>query len=81
MLRNIGGGRAFYSVIGHRPESYTRPPSARLLEHGIAWTMRLDGIHEVVLRRPEPGNRALHLGKCLSFGVAGKRRSPYFLSG
>lgn len=38
-LRGIGRGRAFYTAIGHRPESYTHAPSARLLERGIAWAM------------------------------------------
>ncbi len=33
----IGAGRAFYSAIGHRPQSYTEPNSAELLEQGIAW--------------------------------------------
>jgi type 1 glutamine amidotransferase len=49
-LRNVGRGRAFYSAIGHLPESYTHPPSARLLERGIAWAMGLDGIHEEITR-------------------------------
>lgn len=33
----IGAGRAFYTAIGHRPESYTEPNSLRLLEQGVAW--------------------------------------------
>jgi type 1 glutamine amidotransferase len=33
----LGNGRAFYSAIGHRPDSYTEPNSAELLEQGVAW--------------------------------------------
>ena len=33
----LGDGRAFYTAIGHRPESYTEPNSAELLEQGVAW--------------------------------------------
>lgn len=33
----LGDGRAFYTAIGHRPESYTEPNSAQLLEEGVAW--------------------------------------------
>lgn len=33
----IGSGRAFYTAIGHRPESYVEPNSVKLLEQGIAW--------------------------------------------
>lgn len=35
--RCIGNGRSFYTAIGHRPESYTEPHAAALLEQGIAW--------------------------------------------
>jgi type 1 glutamine amidotransferase len=33
----LGDGRSFYTAIGHRPESYTEPNSAKLLEQGVAW--------------------------------------------
>jgi type 1 glutamine amidotransferase len=33
----LGAGRAFYTAIGHRPESYTEPNSLKLLEQGVAW--------------------------------------------
>ena len=33
----LGDGRAFYTAIGHRPESYTEPNSRELLEQGVAW--------------------------------------------
>ncbi len=36
--RCLGNGRAFYSAIGHRPESYVEPNSLKLLEQGIAWS-------------------------------------------
>jgi type 1 glutamine amidotransferase len=36
-MKCIGDGRSFYTAIGHRPESYTEPHSAALLEHGIEW--------------------------------------------
>jgi type 1 glutamine amidotransferase len=35
----IGNGRSFYTAIGHRPESYSEPNSAKLLEQGIAWSV------------------------------------------
>jgi len=35
----IKNGRSFYTAIGHRPESYTEPNSAKLLEQGIAWSL------------------------------------------
>jgi type 1 glutamine amidotransferase len=35
--RCIGNGRAFYSAIGHRPQSYTEPNSLELLEQGLVW--------------------------------------------
>lgn len=38
--RCVGRGRAFYSAIGHRPESYTEPNSLAVLERGIAWSMQ-----------------------------------------
>lgn len=34
----IKNGRSFYTAIGHRPESYTEPNSAELLEQGVAWS-------------------------------------------
>ena len=37
----IGDGRSFYSAIGHRPESYSEPNSAALLERGIEWAADL----------------------------------------
>jgi type 1 glutamine amidotransferase len=37
----IGEGRSFYSAIGHRPESYSEPNSAALLERGIEWAAGL----------------------------------------
>lgn len=37
--RCIGRGRSFYTAIGHRPESYTEPNAARLLENGVAWAI------------------------------------------
>ena len=40
-IRCIGSARSFYTAIGHRPESYTEPNSARLLEQGIAWAAGL----------------------------------------
>jgi uncharacterized protein len=33
----IGDGRSFYSAIGHRPEAYSEPHNAKLLEHAIIW--------------------------------------------
>ncbi|MEJ6011333.1 ThuA domain-containing protein [Novosphingobium aquae] len=33
----IGKGRAFYSAIGHRAESYSQPQHVALLEAAIAW--------------------------------------------
>jgi len=33
----LGNGRAFYTAIGHRPESYTEPHALELLEEGVAW--------------------------------------------
>ena len=50
--RCIGDGRAFYTAIGHRPESYTQPESISLLEEGVAWaagqgTTRCASGHEV----------------------------------
>lgn len=35
--RCIKGGRAFYTAIGHRPESYSEPHAFALIEQGIAW--------------------------------------------
>jgi len=37
----IGSGRAFYTAIGHRPESYVEPNSRELLEEGVAWAAGL----------------------------------------
>ncbi len=35
--RCVGRGRAFYSAIGHRPESYGDPTYLRMLEQAIGW--------------------------------------------
>lgn len=35
--RCLRSGRVFYSAIGHRPETYTDPHYARLLEQAITW--------------------------------------------
>ena len=35
--RCVGKGRSFYSAIGHRPETYTEPHNAALLESAITW--------------------------------------------
>lgn len=35
--RCVGDARAFYTAIGHRPESYSEPNSRELLEQGVAW--------------------------------------------
>ncbi len=35
--RCIGKGRSFYSAIGHRPETYTEPNNAVMLEAAITW--------------------------------------------
>jgi type 1 glutamine amidotransferase len=35
--RCVGAGRSFYSAIGHRPETYTDPHYAQLLQHAIEW--------------------------------------------
>jgi hypothetical protein len=37
----VGSGRAFYTAIGHRPESYLEPNSRELLEAGVAWAAGL----------------------------------------
>ncbi len=37
--RCVGNGRMFYSAIGHRPESYSQPQAAMLLENGITWAI------------------------------------------
>lgn len=51
----LGDGRAFYTAIGHRPESYTEPNSRELLEQGVAWAAgagdtRCKAGHEVPAR-------------------------------
>jgi len=33
----LGKGRAFYSAIGHRPETYSQPQHVALLERAIEW--------------------------------------------
>ena len=35
--RCLGKGRSFYSAIGHRPETYTEPNNAAMLEAAITW--------------------------------------------
>ena len=35
--RCVGAGRSFYSAIGHRPETYSDPHYAQLLQHAIEW--------------------------------------------
>lgn len=35
--RCLGDGRAFYTAIGHRPETYADSNNARFLEQAIAW--------------------------------------------
>jgi uncharacterized protein len=40
----VGDGRAFYTAIGHRPESYSEPHTVRLLEHAISWAVADDRI-------------------------------------
>ena len=35
--RCVGAGRSFYSAIGHRPETYSDPSYAKLLESAILW--------------------------------------------
>ena len=37
----LGNGRAFYTAIGHRPQSYAEPNSVELLEQGVAWAAGL----------------------------------------
>lgn len=37
--RCIGRGRMFYTAIGHRPESYTQPQVARMLESAVGWAL------------------------------------------
>jgi type 1 glutamine amidotransferase len=43
--RCIRDGRAFYTAIGHRPESYMESNSAKLLEQGIAWAAGMGKTH------------------------------------
>lgn len=45
--RCIGNGRAFYSAIGHRPETYRDPHHVALLEEAIVWAA---GAGETVCR-------------------------------
>ncbi|MDE2436289.1 MAG: ThuA domain-containing protein [Sphingomonadales bacterium] len=35
--RCIGNGRAFYSAIGHLPETYSQPQAVRVLENAVRW--------------------------------------------
>ncbi|MEO6716151.1 MAG: ThuA domain-containing protein [Novosphingobium sp.] len=37
--RCVGKGRSFYSAIGHRPETYTEPHYAAMLEAAMAWAI------------------------------------------
>jgi type 1 glutamine amidotransferase len=38
-----GRGRAFYSALGHRAESYADPNYRQVLEGAVTWAARLDG--------------------------------------
>lgn len=38
--RCLGDGRAFYTAIGHRPETYDVPDNRRFLEQAIAWAAK-----------------------------------------
>lgn len=38
-----GGGRAFYSALGHRPESYAEPEYQAMLLGATRWALRLEG--------------------------------------
>lgn len=35
----VGRGRAFYSAMGHFPESYSEPAHRKMLENAVAWTL------------------------------------------
>lgn len=37
--RCVGQGRSFYSAIGHRPETYTEPRNAVMLENAMDWAI------------------------------------------
>jgi type 1 glutamine amidotransferase len=39
----LGGGRVFYSALGHGAATYERPEHARMLEGAIAWAAGLEG--------------------------------------
>lgn len=39
----VGGGRVFYSALGHTAESYAEPEYRRVLERATAWAARLEG--------------------------------------
>ncbi len=41
--RCIGNGRAFYSALGHTPQSYVGPDLVKMLTGAIAWAVGLDG--------------------------------------
>jgi type 1 glutamine amidotransferase len=41
--RCVRNGRAFYSAMGHRPETYADPSHIRLLEQGILWSIGRSG--------------------------------------
>ena len=36
-IKCVGGGRSFYSAIGHRPEAYGNPQYVTMLENAIGW--------------------------------------------
>lgn len=38
-IRCVGKGRSFYSAIGHRPETYTEPHYAAMLEAALGWAI------------------------------------------
>ena len=35
----VGRARAFYSALGHAPETYSEPLHRQLLANAIAWSM------------------------------------------
>ncbi|MBM4016619.1 MAG: ThuA domain-containing protein, partial [Planctomycetes bacterium] len=40
-VREVGAGRVFQSLLGHAPESYRDPGTARLFVRGVQWAARL----------------------------------------
>lgn len=39
----VGKGRAFYSALGHTPESYAEPDHLRMIDGAISWAAGLEG--------------------------------------